>query len=167
MANTGWINKWMFSKLSTDDMIYYYIMERVDGATARIIFNVQLPFITEEMIDMLGWPPSTVAIFDPLIQHLIKVLPRYMQDICNEHNGLYRISHFPYIPKSLKADIVYNTECIGVQNESYRLQIAGCCSDDVGDHFIKCFVRGLKGEWQKGLHFTGVSNPLYDGDDDE
>lgn len=138
---------WVFISDRTKDMVYYYIAKYNAERYFEIIFNVQLPL--KNLMDY-GWSDYVEEMIQSDIRDFIEILPKYMQDICMEHNGLKRINEFPdyqighmeYSPSSI---------CIG--GDGKHLQIAGCYPGDVGEKFVENFVKGLKGEW-KGINFN-------------
>lgn len=148
-------NNWALSIYEEKETIYYAINEVTGVRKMRRIFEMQIPRNT--MFCHNKWSDYAREIIDLDLDKLIKILPVYMQNICNEHNGLKRISDFPNFQCGY---IKYTPTSISIGADGSMLQIGGCHSDDVGSSFTKYFVNGLKGNWE-GICFTGCDNPEH------
>lgn len=152
-------NSWVFMSNITQKTVYYSIGKVYDPQTVRVIFAVQLPLVSLQK--KYKWSDIVDETIRSDIEDLIEILPKYMQDICLEHNFVKRVTEFP---DYRIGHLDYTSSCISIGGDGKRLQIAGCHPDDVGEDFVKYFVKGLRGEW-KGIHFAGCDNPCYEGDD--
>jgi len=138
--------QWFSGVHETEEMIYMRILKYRDWGEFSTIFEVQIP----KKITMAHSFDEQV-ITDQL-EALTEVLPNYLKGICDEHNGLSRMAHFPTL--SLR-NICYTPSCVGLKSSDEKLQIVGCDPDVVGLDFTESFVNGLRGNWQ-GIDFSGV-----------
>lgn len=157
------MNKWIYGRNDFDDgSSHFYIMILDNSSTGmglyKVIFQVQVPSPNSYM-----WIGLDKEIISPICSQLIEVLPKYIQDVCFEHNGFKRMSDFPDVPNSfMKAHSEHIDLCCNEKN----IQIAGCDPDYIGEDFCKNFVLGLGGDW-KGINFSNYDNPLYREDRDD
>lgn len=153
---------WIYGEYLTEEIAYYYIIERNEIRDMRVVFQVQIPMSIEYAARHHKWSDYVKDTLSEDFRMLRRILPTYMQGICNEHNGLMRMSKFPNFNIG-HIEYTHSAICVGGDNDS--LQIAGCHPDDVGERFTMYFVDGLRGYW-RGVNFTGCDNPSYKGDDD-
>lgn len=141
MMTSNW-NNWVFACNNAKDMVYYFIMKNKGDQTFDIIFNVQLP---RKVPSRHKWSDIVQEHIQRDLNDFIKIFPKYMQDICDEHNGFKRIDTFP---DYTIGHIDYDSRCICIGGDGDRLQIAGGNPEDLGENFMENFVKGLKGEWK-------------------
>lgn len=141
MMTSNW-NNWVFACNNAKDMVYYFIMKNKGDQTFDIIFNVQLP---RKVPSWHKWSDIVQEHIQRDLNDFIKIFPKYMQDICDEHNGLKRMDTFP---DYIIGHIDYDSCCICIGGDGDRLQIAGGNPEDLGENFMENFVKGLKGEWK-------------------
>lgn len=141
----NWDN-WIFACNYAKDMVYYLIMKNRGSQIFDIIFDVQLP---RKVPSHYKWSSIVQEHIQKDLDDFIKIFPKYMQDICDEHNGLKRIDSFPDYKIG---HIDYNARCICIGGDGEKLQIAGGNPEDLGENFMENFVKGLKGDW-KNINF--------------
>jgi len=151
---------WAFSSYKDEKMVYYAINKLTGARDMKRIFEMQIPKSWDSLCCKPKWSDYAREIIDKEFKELIEILPKYMQSICDEHNGLNRMGDFPDF---MCGHIDYTPTCISIGADGEPLQIGGCHPDDVGENFTKFFIMGLKGDWQ-GINFSGCDNPTYRGD---
>ncbi len=142
-------NEWVYAEVERKDAKHFYILEREDNSNMCVVFEVQIPLTNH--IELYGkWDGMAAEVILEDLRQFMVIFPSYMKRICKEHNGICRISKFPNYSIG-HIDYTPNHIMIGANGET--LQIAGCDSKDVGEHFTEYFVKGLQGNW-KGINFA-------------
>lgn len=153
MNENDFEGKWLYSELLRGNIHSLMILGFKDHGSSEIIFQVQLPMDIEEFSKDHSWHDLGRNILGGTVSELREVLPYYMNGICLEHNGVGRLANFPDLNIS-HLKMRPNSACFGIELNGEYVQLAGGDMDSLGNNFMIYFLRGLSGEWDKGIDFT-------------
>ena len=152
---------WCYTEKKMNNLNYYYICEALSPTEFEVIFELQIPRMVrnteknrletaEPIWTYNKWNSMAKEFIGKYFDELTTILPKYMSDICLEHNGIQRISEFPHLKVGF---LQYNERCICVGADNEPLQIGAAFNEKMDDDkFIEKFISGLEGDWN-GLSF--------------